>query len=551
MSKMKWIMGICILIIGIIIGIIIFFHFKGNESNLKEEITTEAQTTKQNTSEDDLNQETETVAVIEEDAEDNMEEDVKDETEKTNELKVEFVISSSWENGDGTYSNQYDVSVVNTSGQSINLWEVNVVLEDGVSVQSAWNCEFELINHEFKIIPYEYNQVIENGKAINDIGFVFISNDKMEDFYVEGQILERGEESEYVDIPENTLENIDENNTTIKKTPTEENAVQGDDNTNTIEEENINTVPISEAGSTVSIHGQLSVQGTDLVDKSGNAFQLKGVSSHGIGWFPQYISVEAFRTLRDDWGANVIRLALYTEEYNGYCNGGNQAELESLVIKGVDACIELGMYVIVDWHILSDGDPNTNKESAKVFFGKMADRYKNYPNVIYEICNEPNGGTSWNTIKEYADELIAVIREKDQDAIILVGTPTWSQDVDLVAANPVEQSENVMYVLHFYAATHKDALRNKLKTAVAAGTPVFISEFSTCEASGNGSIDYDSAEKWKALINDYNISYVGWNLSNKAEGSALISSSSNKLSGWSTEDLSDTGKWLKEMIQGK
>lgn len=206
------------------------------------------------------------------------------------------------------------------------------------------------------------------------------------------------------------------------------------------------------------------------------------------------------------------------------------------------------MYCIIDWHILSDGNPNQYKDGAKEFFKKMSEKYKNHKNVLYEICNEPNGGASWSDVKSYADEIISVIRSNDNDGIIIVGTPTWSQDVDVVAANPVSNPHNVMYALHFYAATHKDDLRNKVTTARNNQTPVIISEFSICEASGNGSIDYESAGQWSDLIDNSNLSYIGWNLSNKNELSALIAPDCSKTSGWNTDELSETGKWLREKM---
>ncbi|MBD5156873.1 MAG: glycoside hydrolase family 5 protein [Butyrivibrio sp.] len=310
--------------------------------------------------------------------------------------------------------------------------------------------------------------------------------------------------------------------------------------------------PKLESGTPVGNHGALSVNGRDLVDKNGKKFQLKGVSTHGIQWFPQYVNKEAIKTLRDNWGANVFRIAMYTYDNGGYCNGGDKTELEALVSKGVEACTELGMYVIIDWHVLNERDPNVYKSEAKKFFDRMSKKYKNNVNVIYEICNEPNG-PGWSDVKSYADEVISVIRNNDPDAIIIVGTPTWSQDVDQVADKPVAQPKNVMYALHFYAAeqAHKDNLRNKLKTAYAAGTPVFVSEFSICDASGDGGIDYESAKAWKELINSYNLSFVSWSLCNKNETSALLSSSTNKTSGWSDSELSEAGRWIRDFIAGK
>lgn len=207
------------------------------------------------------------------------------------------------------------------------------------------------------------------------------------------------------------------------------------------------------AATPLSAHGRLSVKGTNLVDAKGRVFQMKGVSTHGLSWFPEYVSKEAFQNLRDSWGANAVRLAMYTAEYNGYCTGnaGNRKALKKLIHTGVEAASDLGMYVIIDWHILSDGNPNTYKKESLAFFKEMAKKYKAYKNVIYEICNEPNGGTDWGQIKSYAETVIKEIRKIDKNAVILVGTPNWSQDVDIAAANPLKGYKNIMYTLHFYA----------------------------------------------------------------------------------------------------
>ena len=297
-------------------------------------------------------------------------------------------------------------------------------------------------------------------------------------------------------------------------------------------------------------HGALSVSGTQLVDAYGAPYQLRGVSTHGLSWFPQYANRDAFRTMRDEWGVNVVRLAMYTAESGGYCVGdeNNRSSLRQLVYDSVDAATELGMYVIVDWHVLNDRDPNTYIDQAIAFFRETAERYAGNGNVIYEICNEPNGGVSWQRIKAYAEQVIPVIREQDADAVILVGTPTWSQDVDQAAANPITGYENIMYTLHFYADTHRDSLRQKMVNAIGAGLPVFVSEFGICDASGNGAINAAEADKWISTMDENGVSYCVWNLSNKAETSALLRTSTTATSGWSYDELSESGKWFVDMM---
>lgn len=298
--------------------------------------------------------------------------------------------------------------------------------------------------------------------------------------------------------------------------------------------------------------GRLHVKGTKLVDKKGHEVQLRGVSTHGLSWYPQYVNDKCFAQLHDKWGANVVRLAMYTEEYNGYCSGDakNRSDLKKLIKKGVRLAKKHKIYVIVDWHILSDGNPNSHKKEAKAFFREMSREFKGYNNVIYEICNEPNNGTSWKEIKSYARSVISTIRKNDKKAVIVVGTPTWSQDVDQAAADPIK-GDNIMYALHFYAATHKTDLRNKMTAAINKGLPVFVTEYGICDASGNGAIDKKEADRWIQTMDEYGVSYIAWNLSNKQESSSIIKSSCPKVSGFKKSELSDEGRWLYHLLRKK
>ena len=290
----------------------------------------------------------------------------------------------------------------------------------------------------------------------------------------------------------------------------------------------------------------LHVEDTVLCNEDGKTVQLRGVSTHGLSWYPQYVNDKCFQELHDKWGANVVRLAMYTEEYNGYCTGNsaNKKELKKLVKKGVKLAEKHGMYVIIDWHILSDGNPKTYQKQALKFFTKFAKKYKGRKNILYEICNEPNGDVTWERdIRPYANKVINRIRKYDKKNIIIVGTPTWSQDVDIAAAKPLKQ-KNIAYALHFYARTHTDNIRQKLKTAHMMGLPVLVTEFSVCDASGNGPIDKKSGRAWQKLLNKYKIGYVAWNISNKNETSALIRANCQKTGGFTKSDLSKSGKFI-------
>lgn len=302
---------------------------------------------------------------------------------------------------------------------------------------------------------------------------------------------------------------------------------------------------------TPSVCGKLSVKGTELVDEQGRPVQLRGVSTHGIGWFPAYVDQNTFRELRNNWNVNVVRLAMYTHENQGYCTDGNQENLKNIIYRGVQYATDNDLYVIIDWHVLQDQNPNKYISQAKDFFKLMSEKYKDNNNVIYEICNEPNGGTTWKDVKSYAEEIIPIIRENDKDAIILVGSPEWSQRVDQAAQDPITGYDNIMYTLHFYAATHKDDLRNRMVKAIEKGLPIFVSEYGICDASGNGALDLDSAAKWVEVMDENNVSYVCWSMANKNESSALFKSSCSKNCNFEESDLNESGKWLYNLLTGK
>lgn len=300
----------------------------------------------------------------------------------------------------------------------------------------------------------------------------------------------------------------------------------------------------------VSQHGQLSVKGTNIVDKNGNPYQLRGMSTHGITWFPDFVNENAFKTLRDDWKTNVVRMAMYVDEWNnGSCYMSNKEGSRQLLEKGVDLCIKLDMYTIIDWHVLNPGDPTKYTNEAKDFFDYVSRKYAAYPNIIYEICNEPNSGADWNgKIKPYAETIIPVIRANDPDAIIIVGTPTWSQDIDQALANPLK-FDNVMYAIHFYAATHTDWLRERVKTCHDGGLPIFASEFGMCDASGGGANNFNEATKWLEMFDQMNISYCNWALADKQETCCVINPGAGANGGWSENNLTESGKWIRNWFK--
>lgn len=268
----------------------------------------------------------------------------------------------------------------------------------------------------------------------------------------------------------------------------------------------------------VSENGILRVNGTQLCNERGEAIELHGMSSHGLQWFDEFTSRE-YIGMTAEYGANLFRAAMYTAE-NGYLQ--NPQQMKEKLYSAVDNAIAEDMYTIIDWHILSDGNPMTNVEAAAGFFAEAASRYADVPNVIYEICNEPNGDVSWERdVKPYAEQIIPIIREKDSDSVILVGSPTWSQDIDKAADNPLEFN-NIMYTCHFYAGTHSQWLRDRISSAIEKGVPVFISEWGTSAADGSGGVFENEAKVWINFMRENKLSWANWSLCNKDETSAAL-----------------------------
>ena len=295
-----------------------------------------------------------------------------------------------------------------------------------------------------------------------------------------------------------------------------------------------------------SVNGQLHVEASQLTDAHGQAVQLRGISTHGLTWYPEFINENLFRQLASDWNCNMIRLAMYSSEY---CRKEEREKNLALMRQGIEAASAADMYVLVDWHILEDSDPNENKESAKEFFDLIASEYASYPNLIFEICNEPNGNTAWPDIREYANEVIPVIRAHIPGAVIVVGTSEYDRNLGDPFLQPLD-FDNVMYVMHFYAASHDEGLRSQLQCAVDAGVPVFISECGISEASGDGAVDFASAAEWFTYLNENKISYAVWSLSDKEESSAFFQYEYDPAKPIRDEDLSIAGTWVRELIRG-
>ncbi len=291
----------------------------------------------------------------------------------------------------------------------------------------------------------------------------------------------------------------------------------------------------------VEKHGKLSVDGVLLVDEQGNPVVLKGVSYGWHNLWPRFYNASSAEFLVHDWNANVLRAAMGIMLKNSYLENPELAL--SCVTQVVDAAIDNGVYVIIDWH-----SHDIHIEEAKTFFAQMARKYKGVPHVIYEIFNEPVYD-SWEEIKAYSEAVIAVIREIEPDAIILVGSPHWDQDVHIAADNPITGYDNLMYTLHFYAATHGQELRDRGNYALSKGLPLFVSECAGMKATGDGPIDKQEWQRWLDWMDAHQISWAAWSVSDKEETCSMVLTQGASEGGWTDSDLREWGRIVRDELK--
>lgn len=291
----------------------------------------------------------------------------------------------------------------------------------------------------------------------------------------------------------------------------------------------------------VKRHGQLSVQGTQLVDQDNNPIVLRGMSFGWHSMWPRFYNEKAVKWLKKDFNCNVVRAAMGIELGNMSYIKEPQFSKDKIeaVIKGA---IKSDIYVIIDWH-----SHNINLEEAKAFFAEISKKYSKYPNIIYEVFNEPDNET-WPQIKEYAEEVIKIIRSNDPKNIILVGSPHWDQDVHLPAADPILEYTNIMYTMHFYAATHGKELRDRTDQAIKSGLPIFISESAGMEATGDGPLNMNAWQEYIDWMESRKLSWITWSVSDKDETCSILKKSAKSEGKWKDTDLKESGIKVREFL---
>lgn len=416
--------------------------------------------------------------------------------------RVDYTVTSQWAGGF-----QAGVKVTNL-GAPVTGWTLGFAMPDaGQRVAQGWNATWSQSGSTVTAVGVDWNRALATGAAA-DLGFTGSftgANPKPTAFTLNGVAC-----------------------------------------TGSLEE----PPPVPVDGTPVDINGRLHVCGVNLCNQHNRPVQLRGMSTHGIQWFSECYDAASLDALANDWKSDLLRIAMYVQE-DGYET--DPAGFTGRVNSLVDMAEARGMYALIDFHTLTPGDPNFNLDRAKTFFASVAARNAGKENVIYEIANEPNG-VSWSAIKNYAEQVIPVIRAADPDAVVIVGTRGWSSlgvsdgsNESEVVSNPVNAT-NLMYAFHFYAASHQDAYRTTVSRA-ASQLPLFVSEFGTVSATGGGSMDRASTTAWLDLLDQLKISYANWTYSDAPESSAAFRPGTCGGSDYSSSGvLTESGALLKNRI---
>jgi endoglucanase len=298
----------------------------------------------------------------------------------------------------------------------------------------------------------------------------------------------------------------------------------------------------------VEAHGRLAVVGKQLVDQNGDAVQLKGVSSMWLNWETDGYaeSAQALVWMRDHWNLSVIRAAMGVAPSGAYLTNPEKA------LQQVDAIVEnaiaAGVYVLIDWH---DHDALIHQEQSVAFFSAVAQKYADVPNVIYEPFNEPLA-VDWSTaLKPYHEAVVAAIRASDPDNVIVLGTPAWSQGVDIAARDPLDGT-NLMYTLHFYSCTHTGWLRSRAQTALNAGLALFVTEWGATDADGglDGDVCLDEAGLWLDFLETNQIGWTAWKLDNcPVDSTCLLQPEAPLHGGWTSEYLHGHALFVRDALR--
>lgn len=152
-------------------------------------------------------------------------------------------------------------------------------------------------------------------------------------------------------------------------------------------------------------------------------------------------------------GGNVIRIPIHPEEWEQ-----DEYYLWRYLDPIVEWAVENNKYIILDLHFIGNIESGIGDEMPKIeteplafsveFWKLVAGYFKDVPNVIFEIYNEPAyiDNETWS---QSAQLLVDTIRDTGAKQIIIVSGTDYSYDLSYWAKNPMQDS-NIVYAAHIF-----------------------------------------------------------------------------------------------------
>ena len=289
----------------------------------------------------------------------------------------------------------------------------------------------------------------------------------------------------------------------------------------------------------VARHGKLSVKGNRIVNECGRPVTLRGMSLYDWnqkGW--QFYNADAVKNLAQQKKSTLVRVPLIAANYPGSMDR---------VKTVLDACIANGIYCIPNWHVVGA----SNVDNATAFYVTLAQAYGNTPNIIYEPWNEPTTDT-WATIKTYHEKVIAAVRPIDPDNVFLLGNRQWDQRPDEACNDPVTSTNNIAYVLHFYANSNKlSAFQANIDTCLNKGFAIFASEYGGVSSNGSGTFNTAEMQSWWNYMDTNFIGSANWAVETNTETSSVFTTTANANGPWQDSEITSSGTQVFQYLASK
>lgn len=311
--------------------------------------------------------------------------------------------------------------------------------------------------------------------------------------------------------------------------------------------------------------GKLHKNGKYIVDENDVPVELRGIGTHHLLQYKNLHNRKAFDSLRR-MGVNMIRPSAYLEDYNFLGSDGETAygyisrpeETRAEIEKIIKICIDLGLYVLLDWHVFYDsnmiagqtytGYARFHETEALEFFEYFTEKYGDYPNMIYDLCNEPYFASE-SDIVQFVQAVRAVIVENVDEPVMTCGygagqtNDTWyTRSKRLYDAFVAAGITDVFVAPHIYGSN----ITTPAQQLWDENIPIFCTEWGNSQGSGDGAGNDTAALANTNWFHEHAVAQSFWKFTDQTMTTSVLQNqgiinSEKWLDGFNWSDLSHNG----------